>query len=134
MPEETVPLIPDPARTMEGLRDMGYSFETAVADLVDNSIAANATTVDISVQLDFRGQVRIAIADDGHGMDRQHLEEAMTYGFGKAAGPRKPRQVWPWPQDGIHRMVPPSLGCVPTVGRRLADDGYMGSGLRRRMR
>ena len=80
MPEETVPLIPDPARTMEGLRDMGYSFETAVADLVDNSIAANATTVDISVQLDFRGRVRLAIADNGDGMDRKHLVEAMTYG------------------------------------------------------
>ena len=80
MPEETVPLIPDPARTMEGLRDMGYSFETAVADLVDNSIAANATTVDINVRLDFRGQVRLAIADNGDGMDRDHLQEAMTYG------------------------------------------------------
>ena len=80
MPEETVPLIPDPARTMEGLRDMGYSFETAVADIVDNSIAANATTVDISVQLHFRGQVRLAIADNGDGMDRKHLEAAMTYG------------------------------------------------------
>ena len=80
MPEEAVPLIPDPARTMEGLRDMGYSFETAVADLVDNSIAANATTVDINVQLDFRGQVRLSIADNGDGMDRDHLQEAMTYG------------------------------------------------------
>ncbi len=87
MPQEAVPLIPDPARTMEGLRDMGYSFETAVADLVDNSIAANATTVDISVQLDLRGEVRIAIADDGDGMDRKHLEEAMTYGSVKRADP-----------------------------------------------
>jgi len=80
MPEETVQLIPDPARTMEGLRDMGYSFETAVADIVDNSIAANATTVEISVQLDFRGQVKLAIADNGDGMSPHHLKEAMTYG------------------------------------------------------
>ncbi len=80
MSQETVTVIPDPTRTMEGLRDTGYSFETAVADLVDNSIAANATTIDISVQLDFRGQVRLAIADDGDGMDRGHLEQAMTYG------------------------------------------------------
>ena len=87
MPEETVPLIPDPARTMEGLRDMGYSFETAVADLVDNSIAANASAVDISVQLDFRGQVRLAIADNGDGMDRNHLEEAMTYGSVRRSDP-----------------------------------------------
>ena len=80
MAQETVKLIPDPARTMEGLRDTGYSFETAVADLVDNSIAANATDVDISVQLNMRGEVRLAIADNGVGMNRQRLEEAMTYG------------------------------------------------------
>ena len=87
MSEETVPLIPDPARTMEGLRDMGYSFETAIADLVDNSIAANATLVDISVQLDFRGHVRVAIVDNGEGMDRQRLQDAMTYGSIKRPDP-----------------------------------------------
>ena len=87
MPQETVSLIPDPARTMEGLRDMGYSFETAVADLVDNSIAANATAVDINVRLDFRGKVTLAIADNGDGMDRRHLEEAMTYGSVKRSDP-----------------------------------------------
>ena len=87
MPEETVSLIPDPARTMEGLRDMGYSFETAIADLVDNSIAANANIVAINVQLDFRGQVRVAIADDGDGMNRIQLEDAMTYGSEKRNDP-----------------------------------------------
>ena len=87
MPQETVTVIPDPTRTMEGLRDTGYSFETAVADLVDNSIAANATSIDISVQLDLRGQVRLAIADNGDGMDRPQLEEAMTYGSPKRPDP-----------------------------------------------
>ena len=87
MPQETVSLIPDPARTTEGLRDMGYSFETAVADLVDNSIAANANVINVSVQLDLRGQVRVAIADDGDGMDRDQLEDAMTYGSEKRNDP-----------------------------------------------
>jgi len=72
---------------MEGLRDTGYSFETAVADLVDNSIAADATIVDISVQLDWRGQVRLSMADNGYGMNSQHLQEAMTYGSPKRADP-----------------------------------------------
>ena len=72
--------IPDPARTMEGLRDTGYTFETAVADLVDNSIAADATKIDVRVQLDLYGQVRLSITDDGVGMHREDLVHAMTYG------------------------------------------------------
>ena len=87
MPQETVTAVPDPIRTMEGLRDTGYSFETAVADLVDNSIAANATNIEIHVQMDFRGQLKLTIADNGDGMDRKHLEEAMTYGSPKRSDP-----------------------------------------------
>ena len=40
MQKITVP--PDPRRLINGLRDTGYSFNVAVADLVDNSISANA--------------------------------------------------------------------------------------------
>ena len=65
---------------MEGLRDTGYSFETAVADLVDNSIAAGAENIDIQVRLDFRGKISLSIADDGTGMDQDGLEQAMKYG------------------------------------------------------
>ena len=82
-----VELIPDPARTIEGLRDTGYTFETAVADLVDNSIAAGSTTVDIQILLDMRGDVRLMIADDGCGMDRRELRQAMTYGSPKRRDP-----------------------------------------------
>lgn len=87
MPQETVKLIPDPARTMEGLRDTGYSFETAVADIVDNSIAANASVVDIAVRLDLRGNVRLSIADNGDGMDRERLIEGMMYGSPERPNP-----------------------------------------------
>ena len=80
MPETAIAVIPDPGRTTEGLRDTGYSFETSVADLIDNSIAADATVVDVRVQLDFRGDVRLSIADNGCGMDRDELVQAMTYG------------------------------------------------------
>ena len=73
-------LPPDPGRMIEGLRDTGYEFKTAIADIVDNSIAANATTVDIRMNMDFRGNLKISIADNGFGMDREHLLNAMKYG------------------------------------------------------
>lgn len=78
---------PDPGRTMAGLRDTGYNFETAIADLVDNSIAAQANIVDIRVTMDFRGKLRVSIADDGTGMDRAGLLEAMQYGSPKRPDP-----------------------------------------------
>ena len=82
---ESYEAIPDPGRTMEGLRDTGYSFETAVADLVDNSLAASAKKIDIRVEMNYRGNVNLSIADDGCGMSKKALIQAMTYG-----SPRRP--------------------------------------------
>lgn len=77
---EEVELPPDPERVIVGLRDTGYEFNTAVADIVDNSIAANATKIQLFLAADFNGQIRLLIADDGDGMDRQGLINAMQYG------------------------------------------------------
>lgn len=80
---QTHVLPPDPARMIEGLRDTGYEFITAIADIIDNSIAAQASRVDLRISMDFRGRVRIAIADNGSGMDRDGLLNAMKYGSSK---------------------------------------------------
>ena len=63
-----IKLPPDPARVMEGLRDTGYDFNTAVADIIDNSIAANATKINILREMDPSGEVFVFIADNGCGM------------------------------------------------------------------
>ena len=77
---EDIKLPPDPARVMEGLRDTGYDFNTAVADIIDNSIAANATKVNILLEMDPAGEVFVYIADNGCGMDFEGLKNAMKYG------------------------------------------------------
>ena len=63
---------------MESTRAIGYSIEAAIADIIDNSIAANAARIDI----DFFpiGQSYISILDDGHGMSEMELISAMQYG------------------------------------------------------
>jgi Histidine kinase-, DNA gyrase B-, and HSP90-like ATPase len=64
---------------ISSLRGVGYSLETAIADIIDNSIAANATTIDIG--WDWNGGNPIAtIFDDGHGMAEETLVEAMRFG------------------------------------------------------
>ena len=71
---------PDPERIVEGLRDTGYNFNTAIADIIDNSIAAGAKSVNIIIDMDPTGTITVYIVDDGTGMDRDGLVNAMTYG------------------------------------------------------
>lgn len=87
MNEEDFELPPDPKRVIEGLRDTGYEFDTAIADVVDNSVAANATAVDLKVVMDFRGEIRVSIADNGDGMDLDGLKNAMRYGASARPNP-----------------------------------------------
>lgn len=80
-------VLPDPKRVIEGLRDTGYQFETAMADIIDNSIAADATVVDLRIEMDYDGEITITITDDGYGMDRDKLIDAMRYGSKKRPDP-----------------------------------------------
>nr|MBI3611579.1 ATP-binding protein [Nitrospirota bacterium] len=64
---------------MKSLRDMGYDFAQAVADIVDNSIEAKATLVAIDVEFDGDNSW-VRIADNGKGMKPEQLREAMRYG------------------------------------------------------
>ena len=73
-------LAPDPKRVIEGLRDTGYVFNTAVCDVVDNSVAAEASLIDLRLQMDFGGSLTFFIADNGFGMDEAGLLNAMKYG------------------------------------------------------
>ena len=50
---------PDAPRLIYGLRDTGYSFNTAAADIIDNSIAANATEVNVRIELAEDGRTLI---------------------------------------------------------------------------
>ena len=70
---EDFELLPDPERIVNGLRDTGYNFNTAIADIVDNSIAANANIVRINVILDPDMKVKVYISDNGIGMNEVGL-------------------------------------------------------------
>ena len=64
---------------MNSMRSIGYSFEAAIADLIDNSISAKASFVDVLFPPS-ADNIHVAILDDGFGMSHDDLIEAMRYG------------------------------------------------------
>lgn len=72
-------LIPSARRLIKSLRDMGYDFSQAVADVVDNSLEAHSTLVAVDVEFDGDNSW-LRIADNGRGMKPDELREAMRYG------------------------------------------------------
>ena len=64
---------------MTSMRAMGYTFESAIADIVDNSISALAKKVYIKFPID-PIDCYVAICDDGFGMNKEELFDAMKYG------------------------------------------------------
>lgn len=75
---ENVVLTPYAPNLIESTRSIGYSFETALADIIDNSISNNAKKIDI--QFNAQDSPYVAIIDNGTGMDKSSLEQAMRYG------------------------------------------------------
>lgn len=77
---------PYAASLIEGLRDFGYSLETSLADIIDNSITAGATAVEILADT-ATVDPWIAVVDNGTGMTEPELIEAMR------PGSRNPREA-----------------------------------------
>ena len=69
---------PSASILVESMRDIGYTFEAAIADMIDNSITAGAETIDIFGQ-PTGNSYAIGIVDDGHGMTEAELFEAMRF-------------------------------------------------------
>lgn len=76
---EKISAVPAPASMIETFRAIGYSLETAVADIIDNSISAGAKNIYVDSQWK-GGDSVITIFDDGCGMNCDELIEAMRPG------------------------------------------------------
>ena len=72
-------LPPSPLSLIESLRNLGYSMQTAVADIIDNSVSADADEIHINFSWN-AGNPWLAITDNGHGMSSAELVAAMRFG------------------------------------------------------
>lgn len=72
----------------EGLRAHRYHLETAIADIIDNSISAGATTID--VRFEDSDELRVGVIDNGSGMSLEELTVALTPHARNPMDPRDP--------------------------------------------
>lgn len=85
---DDINLPPSAPILMESTRSIGYTTEAAIADIIDNSISANAENILIKSTY-FETTPYIAILDDGEGMTGDELNEAMRYGSSNPLSQRK---------------------------------------------
>lgn len=78
-PAREAELPPRASVLVESLRDVGYSLQTAVADVIDNSLTAGARTIELFAEAHEESPT-IGILDDGAGMTEAELREAMRPG------------------------------------------------------
>ncbi len=71
---------PNPSRMVRGMGKLSYDFEQAIADLIDNSIAANSSRIDVVIDQRINGKVYVHVADNGTGMSAESLPHAIQYG------------------------------------------------------
>ena len=70
---------PRASALVESLRAFGYSPQTAIADLIDNSVSANSSIIDVHFRWDGHDSW-VAVLDNGDGMSEDVLREAMRAG------------------------------------------------------
>lgn len=72
-----ITVVPPLNNLIVSLRDLGYSMETAIADIIDNSIDAEAKNIEL-IPVWNSNKSQLIISDDGFGMNEKTLIKAMN--------------------------------------------------------
>ena len=112
----SVDISPAASSLIESMRGIGYSPETALADLIDNSVAAGARTVMVDAQWN-DGNPVVAVLDDGSGMDTPELTEALRLGGSGLGMPRSPLDLGRF-GFGLKTASLSQCRCVTVISRK----------------
>lgn len=117
--EDWVEAVPNAGAMIESLRAVGYSPQTAIADLIDNCIAAHATKVDIVFWWDGSASW-VSVSDNGDGMGPAGLTEAMRPG---TTGPLEERRPEDLGRFGLGLKTASFSQCRRLIVVSKPDDG-----------
>jgi len=80
---------PNPEYLIKSIAEQGYSLETALADLMDNSISAGANKIEVMIKMD-QEPFTLFLSDNGEGMTEEELKRNMQF---PSTSPELSRQI-----------------------------------------
>ena len=95
---------------VESMRAVGYSLESALADIIDNSVSAAARNIEI--RFSPYNAPYVAVIDDGLGMTEERLEHALGDGIGLSNVNERLRTIYGPPYHLKLTSVPGQGTCV----------------------
>jgi hypothetical protein len=79
---------PNPEYLIKSIAEQGYSLETSLADLMDNSISSNADKIEVLIDME-EEPFRLFLADNGGGMTEEELIRNMQFPSNSPENKRK---------------------------------------------
>ena len=70
---------PNPEYLIKSIAEQGYSLETALADLIDNSISADADKIEVLTDFRNKESLKMFIVDNGNGMTEKELIQNLKF-------------------------------------------------------
>lgn len=115
---------PNPEFLIKSIAEQGYSLETSLADLVDNSITANAKKVEILTRTD-KEPFMLFVADDGNGMDKESLEKNMQFPSQSPEDERGKEDLGRFGL-GLKTASFSQTRCFTVISRKIGETDYNG--------
>lgn len=115
---------PNPEFLIKSIAEQGYSLETALADLMDNSISANAKRIEVLTKID-KEPFLLFLSDDGDGMDKDSLKNNMQF---PSNSPEHPRNVGDLGRFGLGLKTASfsQTRCFTVLSRKKGTEKYYG--------
>jgi len=115
---------PNPEYLIKSIAEQGYSLETSLADLMDNSISANADKIEVLIKME-QEPFTLFIADNGDGMSEEVLKISMQF---PSKSPEDTRHVLDLGRFGLGMKTASfsQTRCFTVLSRKKGTESYSG--------
>lgn len=115
---------PNPEYLIKSIAEQGYSLESSLADLMDNSVSANANRIEVLIKMN-QEPFTLFIADNGNGMDEEVLKASMQF---PSNSPEEERNVLDLGRFGLGMKTASfsQTRCFTVLSRKKGTKTYSG--------
>jgi hypothetical protein len=115
---------PNPEYLIKSIAEQGYSLETSLADLIDNSISAKADKIEILIKMD-EEPFTLFIADNGNGMGEELLKANMQFPSKSPEDSRNPLDLGRFGL-GMKTASFAQTRCLSVLSRKKGTEKFFG--------